>query len=247
MPPRASRVAAAYEAAVPGQVLYAELRLAEDELTLSRHKTEALENLLDALQTEVEGLTRKWQLERRARLALERIVTSRGGGATDSRWGSFSFGIHLPFLLEQVRGSASDAPARVAEAAAGGPRSERDDGSSERRVGLANGASPSSTPALTREGSGPSVFEQLMPQRRTPGLAPPKVLYYGQPSELVMRPAKPELALALGGPKVAPDYREWAEPLHGAALSSAPALLCPCGRGSARRRLCPGKAREGGG
>ena len=59
-------MAAAYEAAVPGQVLYAELRLAEDELTLSRHKTEALENLLDALQTEVEGLTRKWQLERRA-------------------------------------------------------------------------------------------------------------------------------------------------------------------------------------
>jgi len=31
----------------------------------------------------------------------------------------------------------------------------------------------------------------------------------------VIKPAKPELTLALGGPKVAADYREWAEPMLG--------------------------------
>jgi hypothetical protein len=224
MAPPLRRPRLALEEAVRGHILLDELSEAEEAQTLVQHKAAALESLVDALQEEVEGLTRKWQEERRARIALERTVAGRaGGGASDQRPGAFTWGTALPILLD-TSARETDPPAASQDAAAESRPAEPAPSSGEAPVGtpavVALPVTRRSSPARHLE----PLHSLLSGHRsvvRLPGLATPQVLDYGQSSALVIKPAKPELSLALGGPKVSADYREWAEPmLGGLALCS---------------------------
>lgn len=84
-----------------GHILVDELTELETSHTMLHHQSSALASLVDALQSEVEGLTRKWQTERRTRLALERTMDTRpNGAASEQKWGAFTWGVSLPFLLD---------------------------------------------------------------------------------------------------------------------------------------------------
>jgi hypothetical protein len=187
-------------------VLRGEMHALEEALAVAQLKNAALERLVWGMQGEQDQVSRQWQRERHGPHPQLQRQSSSAGLLPRTR----------ALLLRQHT-------ARVT------PYERTRSVPFERRpvpAQVARSQSGLSAVPVARARSG--LFAS---QARLPGLAPQAVLDYKQPSHKQLRPAKPQLELANGGPKVGDGYREWAEPLHGGLMIDGRAGLRPSSHG----------------
>ena len=219
-------------------MLRQELREIEDALRVSTLKNLALEQLIDGMQTEQEAVWRKCEAavaSHPSSLATRGGRTRRGSRVISSPSASWR---DRPGSMFDLRALATAASAHPAPALSG---------TYERTHSVPHGSIASTSEGaaagrrVTRSNSGGLC---IFFTSRVPGVSAPAVLDFGQPGRPALRPAKPLLELTSGGPRVASNYREWAEPLHGGLMIESPpgraGLDEPSGFGGAgiRGRRC---------